>query len=568
MMKKLLPLSFRHRIFLVCVIVALVPICLSCITMYQFENTLKKQYEEVGIECLNDISFQWTQLQLGCRDAFGNISEENLIYNATAPVNEADSNKIYLSLYQIAANISKGSKISIYDSKGNLCCSTDPLLEGVMLSDSWGKLRKAADSSATIFYSLQNDLISFDTPLLSAVRAVRNTDGEIIGYVELTFTRDTFVQAFSGFITSRMSSYLLDEFGHVIYSANINIPADKQLLLRNFCRTFSKTDIICHEENRYFISGDGESGCYIILEQADGISKQALNAIYSLSCLGIGISLLVSIVFSVSFAKSLFHPVSQISKAMTDVEKGRLDKRIEIDRQDEFGDLARNFNHMAENLQQYLATIRKRGEELNESQIRLLQSQLNPHFLYNTLDTVKWMAKINSIPEIASIAENLAIILRRSISKEQFVTLKEELDMVDSYLDIQKIRFSNKFTWRMQVSDSLKAYMVPKLILQPLVENAIIHGFDHADEGSISIDGQADNGLLCISVIDDGCGMSAETVDIINSNGARMREGHLGLYNVSQIIQLNYGTKYGLKAVSKLNGGTAITVVLPAGQEV
>jgi len=567
-MKRIKELSFRHRIFLGCVMVAFIPISLNLIIMRQFGNILEKQYTEDGSRYLSDMSFKWEQLQFSCEEALYQIEQKNLVYDATVLLNETDSNKIYLNLYQIAANMHKGSKISIYDSEGTLCCSTDSSRERVTLSKSWGRLRKASDSPAITFYSLQNDLVSADTPLLSAVRAERNAEGQIAGYVEFTFTRDTFVQVFSGFTTSRMNGYLLDESGHIIYSANISILADQRLLLRNFCKAFSKADIIRQEENQYFISRDEESGCYIILEQTDAISKQALNAISTLSCLGIGISFLVSVIFSVFFAKALFHPVSQISRAMAAVEKGQLDKRIQVDRQDELGDLARNFNHMTKNLQEYMEMITKRGEELNESQIRLLQSQLNPHFLYNTLDTVKWMAKINSIPEIASIAENLAIILRRSVSKKQFATLKEELDMAESYLDIQKIRFSNKFTCQVRASDLVKTYIVPKLILQPLVENAIIHGFANAEEGTISIDGWAADGILYISVTDNGCGMSAETVDIINTNGSRMKEGHLGLYNVSQIIKLNYGTDYGLQVVSERNRGTVITAVLPASQEV
>ena len=196
----------------------------------------------------------------------------------------------------------------------------------------------------------------------------------------------------------------------------------------------------------------------------------------------------------------------------------------------------------------------------------MMQSQLNPHFLYNTLDTMKWVAKANHIPEIATLAAKLAKILRTSISSAQFITLQEEMTLVESYAKIQKIRFAGRFLYETEVPDMLEDCVIPKMILQPLVENAIIHGLDGCANGYICIYAAQKDGILRISVTDDGCGMGQEMLDWMNSPNPAKRDGHLGLYNVIQILKLYYGEEYGIQAESDTSG-TTVTIRLPAKKE-
>ena len=183
------------------------------------------------------------------------------------------------------------------------------------------------------------------------------------------------------------------------------------------------------------------------------------------------------------------------------------------------------------------------------------------------LDTIKWNAKINQIPEIAVLAENLAVILRKSISSKPFITLREELDTIDSYIRIQKIRFSGKFLYETEIPDVLEESMIPKMILQPLVENAIIHGLEGCDNGYICIYAAQKDGVLSISVTDDGCGMNQDMVDWINSPAPAKRDGHLGLYNVIQILKIYYGEEYGMHAEVE-EDGTTVTLRLPFRKDV
>ena len=170
------------------------------------------------------------------------------------------------------------------------------------------------------------------------------------------------------------------------------------------------------------------------------------------------------------------------------------------------------FNRMTAELKDRVDEAVEQQKALSAARLRLYQTQLNPHFLYNTLDTIKWSAKIHQLPDVAVMAENLAAILRRAVSSREFVTLEEELETIDSYMAIQKARLPEGFQYETEVPDSLRSAMVPKMLLQPLVENAVIHGVEQDGNGYICIIAAQDGEDLRISVFDDGRGMPPEVV--------------------------------------------------------
>ena len=280
-----------------------------------------------------------------------------------------------------------------------------------------------------------------------------------------------------------------------------------------------------------------------------------------LSALGLFLCLAVSGVLTGSIAR----PVQTLDEAMEKVKKGDLSIRIHPQSNDEMGRLTRSFNQMTEDLGRYLEDKVQRQKDLNETTLKLYQTQLNPHFLYNTLDTIKWEARIRQVPRIAVLAENLAIILRKSISSKPFIPLREELETIDSYVEVQKIRFTGRFLCEKEIPDQLEECLVPKMILQPLVENAIIHGLEGCENGYICIYAGREGDVLNISITDDGRGMSPEILAWINSPEPEKREGHLGLYNIMRILKLYYGNEYGLKAERR---GTMYKVVVVEDEEI
>jgi two-component system sensor histidine kinase YesM len=248
---------------------------------------------------------------------------------------------------------------------------------------------------------------------------------------------------------------------------------------------------------------------------------------------------------------------------MGQVEKGKLDIQLESDRSDELGRLTASFNRMTREYRQNLERSVQRERELNETRLSMFQAQLNPHFLYNTLDSMKWLGITNKVPQVADMATDLASLLRAAVSGNKVISLEGELELLERYLDIQSLRFGDSFTWEMDIPDCLQHCLIPKLVLQPLVENAIIHGVADMPDGYIKISARAENNDLLLSVSDNGQGMSPELLACLNSPDRELPEGHLGLNNVQRIVRLYYGDGYGISAKAGEKGGSVVQIRLP-----
>ena len=326
------------------------------------------------------------------------------------------------------------------------------------------------------------------------------------------------------------------------------------------------------EENVY-ISEVGDSGLISIYITPPAFEKSAVRAGYQIVLMQVVISILLCLLVASRLSSSFSKPINTLSVAMKQFRKGDFDTKIDLNREDEFGQLASGFNKMTARLKD---TMRERVEaerKVNEAHIELMQAQLNPHFLYNTLDTIKWVAKANQVPEVATLSSSLATILRTGISENQFCLLESELDLVRNYCDIQKIRFDDCFDLEIEVKESIAKAYVPKLILQPLVENSIIHGLEGRSDGRIKItadrlssDKDTDSDTLVITVSDNGKGISDEMIKLIETDDPEALKGHLGLKNVNTIIRLYYGSEYGVSA-KRTETGTEMTVRLPFSTE-
>ena len=249
------------------------------------------------------------------------------------------------------------------------------------------------------------------------------------------------------------------------------------------------------------------------------------------------------------------------------VQEGQLDVCLKNDREDELGRLSESFNQMTQEYRLNLERSVQRQKELNETQLRMMQAQLNPHFLYNTLDSMKWMAVASHVPKVAMLATDLAAILRTSISGSELYTLEQELNLLERYIDIQSLRFEDSFTCEIDISEQFQHCIVPKLVLQPLVENAIIHGVCDREDGYIKLYAEKKDADLLIYVSDNGCGLPPEILDCLNSPDSRITGQHLGLNNVNRILRLYFGDGYGLSATSEPDQGSILCVRLPYKKE-
>ncbi|MFQ9825903.1 MAG: sensor histidine kinase [Oscillospiraceae bacterium] len=227
------------------------------------------------------------------------------------------------------------------------------------------------------------------------------------------------------------------------------------------------------------------------------------------------------------------------------------------------GELAQQFNTMVVALRHNQQALLENQRALNRAQIRMLQAQLNPHFLCNTLDTMKWISKINQVPQVALMSTNLADILRFCITPDEFVPLRRELEILSRYVEIQRIRLSESFSYTEAVPEALLSCMVPKMLLQPLAENAILHGLSGVEHGELSVTAVlAEQDVLEIRVRDNGCGFPPNLLGPYKP--PETQTGHLGLLNVDTILRKHYGDAFGLRLENPEGGGACILARLPA----
>ena len=284
-------------------------------------------------------------------------------------------------------------------------------------------------------------------------------------------------------------------------------------------------------------------------------------------------SVLVCVVMSVlmclRLSRQMLLPIQRLHSAISEVVQNNLDVYIPPYQDDELGQLAQRFNGMVAALKHNQEQLVENQRELNEAQIRMLQAQLNPHFLCNTLDTMKWISKINQVPQVAVMSTDLADILRFCISPDEFVPLRREVEILQRYMEIQSIRLSGRCRFEVALPPDLEACMVPKMILQPIVENAVLHGLEDTENGVVRVDVLSDEttGTLKISVTDNGRGLPPEMVGPYVRRETDGR-GHRGLYNVDTILKKYYGDTCGLCLGCRPDGpGTVVTAILPLQKE-
>ena len=232
---------------------------------------------------------------------------------------------------------------------------------------------------------------------------------------------------------------------------------------------------------------------------------------------------------------------------------------------DEIGVLTDSFNDMVRQISGLLKEQYKLGYEIKDLEFQVLQSQINPHFLYNTLDMIYWLGIDNEAPDVAEAAKELGRFYMLSLGHgETIVSLKNELDHVAAYVNVQNMRFEDHFKLTIDVPEELYDYKIIKIILQPLVENAILHGIREksSESGEITIRAGLEDGVITISIEDDGIGIPEEKLGTLLTRGEK-NSGY-GVWNIHERIQLSYGTQYGLRYTSRPYIGTTVFITFPA----
>lgn len=278
------------------------------------------------------------------------------------------------------------------------------------------------------------------------------------------------------------------------------------------------------------------------------------------------VAILVMIFANQFVAVRVAKPLRSLEDSLTGIGIDR-EPQIYIGGPPEIQHLGETIRSMVEQLRQLTDDIVKEQEEKRKSELDALQSQINPHFLYNTLDSIMWMIEAEKYDDAISMVQALSRLFRISLSKgKNIITVGEELQHAKNYLDIQKYRYKNKFTSYFEIEEGIEKYKTIKLIIQPLIENAIYYGMEYMDgDGEIYVRAYTKEKDLFIEVEDNGLGMQKEQVESLLTDGTRTRSkgSGIGIRNVHQRIQLYFGTEYGLEILSEPDEGTMVRIHLP-----
>ena len=279
------------------------------------------------------------------------------------------------------------------------------------------------------------------------------------------------------------------------------------------------------------------------------------------------ICLMLSIVFSVGISSNVSNPVKKLIKVMNKVEEGNLEVKLDITSHDEIGQISASFNRMVSEINNLVKKIYEEENFKKQAELRLLQQQINPHFLYNTLDSINWMARIQNASNISSAITALIKLLQVNAQVEKdFIKIGEEVEYVKNYIYIQKFRYGNKFEVIYEIDKGIEDNPVLKLILQPLVENAIKHGLGDVEEnGVIKISGKKMDNNIVFWVDDNGPGIDEEKVLKILTSEVKSNENNfnIGIENINRRIKLYYGNSFGLKIYKLLPYGTRAEIIIP-----
>lgn len=292
-------------------------------------------------------------------------------------------------------------------------------------------------------------------------------------------------------------------------------------------------------------------------------SNQAQELYMLMAVILVAVALIISSIVS----KGITRPIHKLQSSMALIQEGDFQAgNVEVDSRNEIGSLTETFNVMTQKIQELMVQIIEEQQAKRKSELKALQSQINPHFLYNTLDSIIWMAEEGKNEEVVVMTASLAKLFRQIISnEEEEISIFQEVEYCRNYLIIQKMRYKDKLEFEIDLAPDIKGDKIIKMVLQPLIENAIYHGLKYKEsKGMLVLKGYGQGDDIIFEIRDNGVGMDQETMKhIFERHKVNYRSNGVGVYNVERRIKLSYGQEYGISYKSKLGEGTVATMRTP-----
>ena len=466
--------------------------------------------------------------------------------------------------------------VSTYDSEGGLshCYSrfgdpTGALNDNVNLSLDLERLRAEPEGyvSTPHVVTFFHDVYPW---VITTVSQIERGTGERWIALDISCSNISNYISDSG-IGRRGYCYLMDTEGNIVYHPQQQL-IYSELKDENTALTASLEDGSYVEGNVIYAIRTLNNGQWRLV----GVSflqeylTESLRQLGSLLLLLAGLVLLAALIISAVMSAALSHPLQDLESAMEQFEEDA-DRFSYTPTQSEIREirhLSASFHDLVLKVQQLMKTVREEEVNLRKTELRALQAQINPHFLYNTLDSISWMCEQGKTAEAVEMVNALARLFRISISRgHELIPIRSELQHAESYLEIQAQRYKNQFTWSIDAQEQCLDYLCNKITLQPIIENAIYHGINGlVDDGEIRVSVQEDGSDILFAVADNGSGMTDEQISAIMQKEQSDRAG-IGIKNVNDRLQIYFGAAYGIRIESKPDEGTTVYIRMPKVQK-
>jgi Predicted signal transduction protein with a C-terminal ATPase domain len=402
-----------------------------------------------------------------------------------------------------------------------------------------------------------------------------STGKNSIEEIYLAFRTNVLDNLYTGLKVTRIGEMLIIDSEGKIVMAN-----DKEFIGQNISSLKYMENAMAHNSVSYTDYVDGNKvfiSSYNISEtgwKVTNITKYKeltgdLDFVTRATVVAFFMLLLLFLVFTLIFFKDILIPINSLMRNMKKIEKGDFNTQIDLSNksENEVYHLGQTFNKMVTEINKLIKERDQREREKYEAEIEVLQYQINPHFIYNTLNSIRLMAMIAKVDSIKNMTDAFVKLLSSSLGKDgKIITIEEELNNLVNYIYIMKVRYGDKFDVIFSVAEEIKEFFILRLLLQPILENSILHGITQKEgKGTINVAGFRINDSILFEIKDDGVGMTDEQKKVLFDGISQNKMGFtkIGLNNVDRRIKLNYGNGYGLTVESEYGSYTKITVNLP-----
>lgn len=410
-----------------------------------------------------------------------------------------------------------------------------------------------------------------DESYYSVARCIESEDGSPMAYLMVNMEEQQIRSMYETVTEGNQNTiYVVDEEGTIISSSNRKLNGFNFFHMKNLEKLFdggSYTITRMRGEailfTRYSVPDTG----FTVLEEIPLVTlmepiRQVRFVIICLAVVAIGLAVL----YAGHFADTTTRPISELCSFLLQVEENNLDKECVVEGYTEITILSSQLNMMLGRMRMLMAGIKQKEQQKRKMELGFLQAQINPHFMYNTLFSIKCMVDMEKNEEASRMLVSFIQLLRSTLSNpDEFVTIKQEFHVLQQYADIQKFRYDDSFQVALECDEAVELKKIPKLLIQPLLENAIFHGVEFKKgEGMIIITARERDGDVVVTVEDNGMGIQPEVIEKINRGEQISEKTHVGILNVKERIQLNFGENYGMKIESTQWMGTRIILTFPA----